>query len=239
MRNRLNWIVFAFVAALTAFSFIVIWPDKPERYLPDFIDWTSGNGLKVGDFEREGMRLGLDLKGGTYVLLEADTSRLPVGTDIDAALEGVKDVLDRRVNAFGVSETEITREGPNRLAVQMPGIEPDEARELLGKTAQLEFRAPVRDETRNIVCEKDDGSTYAVPYQAGVFTEDKQKNVMTCPADPEALTGVVKWEPATGTDSQGTRRVLTGSYLRPNTYVITQPGGCGNGVPPCVAIDRK
>jgi len=223
MRNRLNWIVFAFVAALTAFSFIVIWPDKPERYLPDFIDWPSGNGLKVGDFEREGMRLGLDLKGGTYVLLEADTSRLPVGTDIDAALEGVKDVLDRRVNAFGVSETEITREGPNRLAVQMPGIEPDQARELLGKTAQLEFRAPVLDEAGNMVCVRDDGGTYAFPYQAGAFAEDREKNVMICPVGPEGVTGVVKWEPATGTDSQGTRRVLTGSYLRPNAAVVGPP----------------
>src|SRR3989304_2307524 len=61
------------------------------------------------------MPLGLALKGGTYVLLEADTSRLPPGTDIDSSLDGVKDVLERRVNAFGVSETEITREGPNRL----------------------------------------------------------------------------------------------------------------------------
>src|SRR3990172_6368456 len=81
----------------------------------------------------------------------------PPGTDIGGALDGVKDVLERRVNAFGVSETEITREGPNRLAVQMPGIGPTQARELLGKTAQLEFRAPVLDEVRNIVCVKDDG----------------------------------------------------------------------------------
>ena len=237
MRNRLNWIVFAFVAVLTAFSFIVIWPDKPERYLPDFIDWPSGSGLKVGGFEREGMRLGLDLKGGTYVLLEADTSRLPVGTDIGAALDGVKDVLERRVNAFGVSETEITREGPNRLAVQMPGIEPDQARELLGKTAQLEFRTPVRNDAGQIICETPDGATYARPYEQTTFVSDRENSVVSCPPSDEGAIGVVKWEPATGTDSQGTRRVLTGSYLKPNTYVITQPGGCGNGVPPCVAIE--
>src|SRR3990172_2266297 len=223
MRSRFNRIVFALVVALTVFSVIVVWPNKPDRYLPNFVPWPSGHGLKIGGLERRAMRLGLDLKGGTYVLLEADTSRLPAGTDINDALDGVKDVLERRVNAFGVSETEITREGPNRLAVQMPGIDPTRARELLGKTAQLEFRAPVRDETGQIVCESPDGSTYAVPFQAGGFIEDSATNTMTCPATPEGAAGVVKWEPATGTDSQGVQRVLTGSYLRPNAGVVGPP----------------
>ena len=116
MRNRTNWILLAFIVVLTAFSAIVIWPGSPKRYLPDFAPWPEGDGLNgavrifslgliddTGGFERQEMRLGLDLKGGSYVLLEADTSRLPPGTDIDDALEGVKDVLERRVNAFGVS----------------------------------------------------------------------------------------------------------------------------------------
>ncbi|HLA17837.1 MAG TPA: protein translocase subunit SecD [Dehalococcoidia bacterium] len=224
MRSRSNRIIFAFVVALTVVSVIVVWPDKPKRYLPDFVPWPSGQGASIFGWDaREGMRLGLDLKGGTYVLLEADTSRLPPGTDIGNALDGVKDVLERRVNAFGVSETEITREGPNRLAVQMPGIDPTRARELLGKTAQLEFRAPVRDETGQIVCESPDGSTYAVPFQAGGFIEDSASNTMTCPPSTEGAAGVVKWEPATGTDSQGVQRVLTGSYLRPNAGVVGPP----------------
>src|SRR3972149_12336562 len=106
MRNRANWITFAFVVALTVFSVIVVWPNMPERYLPNFVPWPEGKGAGIfGWDERKAMRLGLDLKGGTYVLLEADTSRLPAGTDIDNALDGVKDVLERRVNALGVSET--------------------------------------------------------------------------------------------------------------------------------------
>src|SRR3990172_1015488 len=237
MRNRANWITFVLVVALTVFSVAVVWPNMPDRYLPNFVPWPEGQGLKIGGFERKAMRLGLDLKGGTYVLLEADTSRLPAGTDIDDALDGVKDVLERRVNAFGVSETEITREGPNRLAVQMPGIDPDQARELLGKTAQLEFRTPVRDDAGQIVCETPDGAPYARPYEQTTFVPDHENSVVSCPPSDEGAIGVVKWEPATGTDSQGTRRVLTGSYLKPNTYVITQPGGCGDGEPPCVAIE--
>src|SRR3989304_3970174 len=203
MRNRTNWITFAFVVALTVFSVIVVWPNTPARYLPNFVPWPEGHGLNIAGLERRAMRLGLDLKGGTYVLLEADTSRLPAGTDIDSARDGVKDVLERRVNAFGVSETEITREGPNRLAVQMPGIDPDEARDLLGKTAQLKFLKPVLDESGKIVCENADGSTYAVGFQAGAFSTDRTTNALVCPAFEEGKTGTGKWEDAPGTESQG------------------------------------
>ena len=57
------------------------------------------------------MKLGLDLQGGTYVLTEADLSQLPAGTDVDEAMEGAQEIIERRVNEFGVSETEVTREG--------------------------------------------------------------------------------------------------------------------------------
>ncbi|KKM08033.1 hypothetical protein LCGC14_1727970, partial [marine sediment metagenome] len=229
MRNRINWITLALVTVLTVFSVIVVWPDMPKRYLPDFIDWPSGNGLNLFGLERREMKLGLDLKGGTYVLLEADTSRLAPGTDIGDALEGVKDVLERRVNAFGVSETEITREGSNRLAVQMPGIDPDEARELLGKTAQLEFLKPVRDDVGGIVCEAADGSTYTQPYLSGLFVQDEVNDTVTCPPNDEGMVGVMVWEHATGTDSQGMERVLTGSFLKANSRVV--------GPPPTVVIE--
>src|SRR3990170_2364743 len=142
MRNRWNLILLTFIAALTVFSIVVVWPGWPKRYLPDFIDWPQGKGLHIGGFERQAMRLGLDLKGGTYVLLKADLSQLPSGTNVDDAMNGAKNIIERRVNAFGGSETEISRGGKDGLAVQLPGIPPDEARDLIGKTALLEFKQP-------------------------------------------------------------------------------------------------
>ncbi|MCH8920620.1 MAG: protein translocase subunit SecD [Chloroflexi bacterium] len=225
MRNRINWITLALVTALTVFSVIVVWPDMPKRYLPDFIDWPSGNGLNIFGLERREMKLGLDLKGGTYVLLEADTSRLPPGTDIRDKLEGTKDILERRVNRFGVSETEITIEGSNRLAVQMPGIDPDEARELLGKTAQLEFRAPVLDEFRNIVCTAEDGSQFAVPPAQVSVVEANDQRISQCIGSGGEV-GEVIWELATGTDSEGEERGLTGDFLR-DAEVLGPPPSVG------------
>ena len=225
MRNRINWITLALVTALTVFSVTVVWPDMPKRYLPDFIDWPSGNGLSVFGLERREMKLGLDLKGGTYVLLEADTSGLPPGTDIRDKLEGTKDILERRVNRFGVSETEITIEGSNRLAVQMPGIDPDEARELLGKTAQLEFRAPVLDEFRNIVCTAEDGSQFAVPPAQISVVEANDQRMSQCIGSGGEV-GEVIWELATGTDSEGQERGLTGDFLR-DAEVLGPPPSVG------------
>src|SRR3990170_1322571 len=216
MRNRWNLILLTFVAALTVFSIFVVWPGWPKRYLPDFVDWPQGQGLHIGGLERKAMRLGLDLKGGTYVLLEADVSKLPSGTNADQALEGAKRIIERRVNAFGVSETEISREGKNRLAVQLPGISPEQARQLIGRTALLEFRQPVLNESRQMACQAPDGSQFSVPVSQFNVAESGEHRIAQC-SGPQGETGELLWEPASGIDSQGQSRVMTGRFLRPTT----------------------
>jgi len=87
--------------------------------------------------------LGLDLAGGTQVSLEADMKNIPAADRKDA-LESAKQVIERRVNFFGVSEPVIQSaiSGENyRIIVELPGItNTDEAVNLVGQTAQLEFR---------------------------------------------------------------------------------------------------
>ena len=139
MRRRSNQIRLAFIALITAFSLIAIWPDQPHRYLPDFIPLPSGGGVHLGSFERDAMRLGLDLQGGTRLVLEADPG---FEGDLAQALDGAQTIIEKRVNAYGVSESEINRLGGNRLEVQLPGVKPEEARNLVGKTAALDFREP-------------------------------------------------------------------------------------------------
>ncbi len=87
--------------------------------------------------------LGLDLQGGTHLVLEANMDRIPPG-DRATALEAVRQVIDRRVNFYGVSEPVIqtAKVGDSyRIIVELPGIKNiDEAISLVGKTAQLSFR---------------------------------------------------------------------------------------------------
>ncbi|MDP8938002.1 MAG: protein translocase subunit SecD [Actinomycetota bacterium] len=84
------------------------------------------------------VRLGLDLQGGTQIVLEAqDTDRQKV--DDDTASRTLE-VLRRRVDALGVAEPTLQRSGDRRIIVELPGVaDPDEALEVVGRTAQLAF----------------------------------------------------------------------------------------------------
>lgn len=86
------------------------------------------------------INLGLDLKGGAHIVLQArETAENKVTED---SIERLLAVLRNRVDQYGVAEPVIQREGRDRVIVDLPGIQdPDAALELIGKTAQLEFRA--------------------------------------------------------------------------------------------------
>jgi SecD/SecF fusion protein len=238
MRNRANLLTFAFIVILTVIAIIIVWPSNPGRYLPDFFPWPKGQGLQVGGFERETMRLGLDLKGGTYMLLEGDRASLPAGADLDDAMEGARDVIEKRINEFGVAETEIQRQGSDRLALQLPGIDPEEAREKIGRTALLSFYEPERDETgENVVCTGTAGETLTVPADV-VETADgslRPTNLTTTAESPEwqcippgstVPTGMLNWIPATGIGSGEEEKALTGRFLKGReTEVIFDAAG--------------
>lgn len=83
-------------------------------------------------------RLGLDLRGGTQIVLETQsTDQVTANAEsTDRALE----VLRRRVDALGVAEPTLTRAGERRIIVELPGLQdPREAAEVIGRTAQLTF----------------------------------------------------------------------------------------------------
>lgn len=92
-------------------------------------------------------KLGLDLNGGTHLVYKADTSKL-VGADVGDAMTALRDVIERRVNLFGVSEPLVQVEkggvvggGDDRLIVELPGVtNVDEAIKLIGQTPVLEFK---------------------------------------------------------------------------------------------------
>ena len=85
------------------------------------------------------IKQGLDLQGGTHVVLEAvDTPEAKVDED---AVQRVVKIIERRVNELGLTEPIIQRQGDRRIIVELPGIkDPDKAIEMLGKTALLEFQ---------------------------------------------------------------------------------------------------
>jgi len=101
-------------------------------------------------FGREGLRLGLDLAGGSYLVYQADASAIEPEYR-DEIMEGVKGVIERRIDALGITEPIVQlqkQEGEYNIAIQLPGIaDIEKAKETVGLFALLEFRE--QDEAGN------------------------------------------------------------------------------------------
>ncbi|HVZ75656.1 MAG TPA: protein translocase subunit SecD [Candidatus Paceibacterota bacterium] len=106
-----------------------------------FVYKTSGTG---GHFD---FKLGLDLSGGTELVYNADISQLQPA-DVQDSLSALREVVERRVNAFGVGEPVVQTEqggalgtGQYRLVVDLPGVtDVNAAVQMIGATPQLEFK---------------------------------------------------------------------------------------------------
>lgn len=110
---------------------------------------------EMGTSSSFAFKLGLDLKGGTHLVYQADVSKVAPG-DVSGAMTSLQQVIERRVNLFGVSEPLVQVEetsivsGPKqqRLIVELPGVsDVNEAVRLIGRTPLLEFRLLKKDVT--------------------------------------------------------------------------------------------
>ncbi|MGA2286646.1 MAG: hypothetical protein ABSG55_10305, partial [Dehalococcoidia bacterium] len=214
MHRTTDRILLAFIVLLAALSLIVMWPSEPWHYLPGAIPWPEGKGIDMpfiklsGDslqkvnVKRRAMTLGLDLKGGTRLVLEPDLSNAP-NTNLDDALNSAINIIERRINQFGIAESEIQRQG-NRIAVQIPGMTAEDAMAKIGKTALLEFREMKRDANGNVAILQPDGTDTYVP-------ENQIPSLDS-----------VDWVTATATTQDGQVVPLTGQYLT-DAYLSADP----------------
>lgn len=134
MRNNMVSLVIVILLAAIA-AFIALPVDHPVWF-----DRILAAGSETPR-DLKNFRLGLDLQGGTQVMLEAD---LPEGqSPADGAMDTAKTIVESRVNGLGVSEAVVQAQGDERLIVELPGISnPDAAVETLRSTGQLEFVDP-------------------------------------------------------------------------------------------------
>ncbi len=102
-------------------------------------------GFTFPEWFQKDFKFGLDIKGGAHLVYQADLNKISSGEE-DEAMEGLKDVIERRVNLFGVSEPVVTinKSGDSwRLIVELAGVmDVNEAINQIGKTPYLEFRKP-------------------------------------------------------------------------------------------------
>ncbi len=107
-------------------------------------------GLK--DLESSSIKLGLDLQGGMHIVLKVDVSDMS-SADAENARDRATEIIRNRVDKFGISEPQIMPQGNDYIVVELPGMQDvKRAQELIGKTAQLEFRfLETPEKTRQIV----------------------------------------------------------------------------------------
>ncbi|MCK9572993.1 MAG: protein translocase subunit SecD [Candidatus Omnitrophica bacterium] len=93
------------------------------------------------------INLGLDLKGGMYVLLRADTSSVPAA-QVNDAMNGAIEKVRTRIDSFGVKETSIQIQGDNSILVQLPGVVDREIITKLREVGKLEFNLVEEDKEK-------------------------------------------------------------------------------------------
>ena len=134
MRN--NNIVLGLIVLLAIVAFYIALPLNHFTWLESAVSWGQDTPRDLRDITR-----GLDLAGGTQVLLEADVVE---GQIVDeTSMRTARQIVENRVNGLGVTEPNVQLQGDNRIIVELPGIDnPEQAIKTLRSTGQLEFIEP-------------------------------------------------------------------------------------------------
>ncbi len=140
--------------------------------LPNFLPETMRQSLP-GWYAENQLTLGLDLRGGSYLLLEVEVEGLRAGRDealLDDVMAQTLEVVRRRLDESGLVEPIISRQGRDRIEVQLPGVtEPQRIRELLGTTAKMSFHWLAEPGQRQVlVLRGEDGESYRLEQEVAM-----------------------------------------------------------------------
>ncbi|OHA16019.1 MAG: protein-export membrane protein SecD [Candidatus Taylorbacteria bacterium RIFCSPLOWO2_02_FULL_43_11] len=140
-KRRISALILIAVAAVVGY-FVY------QTELVKMVPGETASSTPVASVSNYAFKLGLDLNGGTHLVYRADTSKV-LESDINSAMTALRDVIERRVNMFGVSEPLVqVEEGgvlgsgrEERLIVELPGVtDVKDAVAMIGQTPLLEFK---------------------------------------------------------------------------------------------------
>ena len=190
-----KYYIFIGVVILAVLAGIFAYPNYFNKGI-DFLN--SKMGWTFPHFWEKPYVLGLDLQGGVQLVYQADLSSVD---DKTGSMTGLRDVIERRVNMFGVSEPVIEIQGQDKLVVELPGVtNVSQAIEMIGQTPYLEF-----DEQRTEAESK--------PIL------DKIKEVQDAQAKKEDYKKIKDWQLATQ-NPYFKPTELTGKYLTKATVIF-------------------
>lgn len=205
--------------------------------------WIAVPGDALNFFNvkhRTDTKLGLDLKGGVHVVLQA---RPAPGQKLDSdVLSGLRDTIERRVNGLGVSEPIIQTQGSDKIVVELPGVQdPEQAVRVLKQTALLEFVGSQTQLPQGIIVTTSQGGPETVglnpdgtPLSSptpGAGTASPSAAASGTPIGTAAASGTPGATPA----ASGTTAVSATDTTTTTTAGTLTPAGTASATPPAAA----
>ncbi|MCX6719700.1 MAG: protein translocase subunit SecD [Candidatus Staskawiczbacteria bacterium] len=192
-----KYYIFIGVLILAVLAGLFAYPNyfnKSVDFVNHKMSWT------LPHFPEKSYVLCLDLQGGVNLVYQADLSQTQ---DKSGAMNGLRDVIERRVNMFGVSEPVVQIQGQNRLTVELPGVtNVQQAIQMIGQTPYLEFSEErTAEDTKQIT--------------------DVMKQVQDAQTKKEDVTKIANWQLALQ-NPYFKPTDLTGKYLTKATVVFDQ-----------------
>lgn len=146
-----KYLILIGILILAFFAGNFVYPDYLNKGV-DFLNKFSA--FEIPHFWTKPFRLGLDLQGGVSLIYQADLSDIGDKNKAEV-MAGLRDVIERRVNLFGVTEPLVQVSGENRLIVELAGIKDvNEAIKMIGETPYLEFLEQRTEEETKIILDK-------------------------------------------------------------------------------------
>ena len=144
-----------------------------------YIVYPKNEGIKINNYGINyyndlKFHLGLDLQGGTHLVYQSDLSQIEE-EDRSSAIEGVRDVIERRVNAFGVSEPIVQTTKNDRLIVELAGVsDVNQAINMIGETPFLEFKEEMNEEEKSNLRDQFKDANIPEEYLAQFFYKNTE-----------------------------------------------------------------
>ena len=168
--------------------------------------------LKIPHFPDIPFRLGLDLQGGAHLVYQADLTEIEPA-DWQESMDGLRDVIERRVDVFGVAEP-LVQVKDQRLIVELAGVlDVAEAVRIIGETPFLQFKEQRTEEEREIIIAKIE--------EIREITGNEPGEVMTA-EDFQKIQEIENWQ-MIFEDPFFKPTVLTGKYLRRSRVGFDHP----------------
>lgn len=191
------WKTLIFILIITTVAGMVAWP------------------YDVWIFKGFRLHPGLDLKGGAHLVYQLNTQKIDE-KDRDAAIEGVLEAMEQRVNLFGLTEPVIqqTKLGDqDAVIVELPGVQDVAvAKELIGQTAKLEFRQPRSDQNKATTKPNDPLSDQFEPSDL-TGADLKRADVIFAQGNSQAIAGSPQVQIKFNQEGTKKFRRLTQKYL--------------------------